>query len=109
MATRLFGRTMPSYALRSRPPLAISVYSRPRGAAVRTIILLVMISTQVSANDGESGIFLIQTKDFRGFQYGNPASRLPQIQADLFADKAHLHFVFPEKKCAGFISQPEIN
>ena len=81
----------------------------PRGAAVRTIILLVMKSTQVGANDGESGIFLIQTKDFRGFQYGNPASRPPQIQADLFADKAHLHFVFPEKKCAGFISQPEIN
>jgi hypothetical protein len=79
----------------------------PRGAAARTIFLLLMKSIQIIANDGESGIFLIETKDFHGFQYGNPASRPPQIQADLLADKVHLHFVFPEKKWA--ISQPEIN
>ncbi|MGB8411191.1 MAG: hypothetical protein WCE23_00040 [Candidatus Binatus sp.] len=81
----------------------------PRGAAARTIVLLLIKSIQVSANEGESGIFLIETKDFHGFQYGNPASRPPQIEADLFADKVHLHFVFPERKHAGFISQAEIN
>jgi len=81
----------------------------PRGAAARTIMLLLMKSIQVGANDGESGIFLIQTKDFHGFQYGNSANRPPSIAADLFGNKGRTHFVFRDKRCAGGISQPEIN
>jgi hypothetical protein len=77
--------------------------------AARVIFLLLIKSIVMGANHDESGVFLIQTKDFHGFQYGNPASHPPEIQADLFSDKVHLHFVFPNKKNAGFISQPEIN
>ena len=52
----------------------------PRGAAARTIFLLLMKSIQIIANDGESGIFLIETKDFHGFQYGNPAAARPKFR-----------------------------
>ena len=80
----------------------------PKGAAMRGITRLMLKSIDVVANSGQSGIFLIQNKNFRGFQYGNPDSRPGEIVDDLFADKGRLHFMFCDKKCGG-ISQAEIN
>jgi hypothetical protein len=80
----------------------------PKGEATRGITRLLLKSTQILANNGESGIFLIQNKNFRGFQYGNPDSRPFEVIDDLFADKGRLHFVFCEVRCGG-ISQAEIN
>jgi hypothetical protein len=80
----------------------------PKGAAMRGITRLMLKSIDVVANSGQSGIFLIQNKNFRGFQYGNPDSRQGEIVDDLFADKGRLHFMFCDKKRGG-ISQAEIN
>jgi hypothetical protein len=70
---------------------------------------LLFKSIETRANGGGSGIFLIQTNGFRGFQYGDPASHPPEVQVDLFSDQAHLHFVFSQKKNTVGISQAEIN
>jgi hypothetical protein len=81
----------------------------PGKAFRRTIPLLLLKSVLVDAHNSDSGIFLIQTKDFRGFQYGKPQSRPREIIDELFADKGRLHFTFRDKSCAGDISQAEIN
>jgi hypothetical protein len=78
-------------------------------AASRKIVLLLLKSVETAANGGGSGIFLIQTRDFRGFQYGDPASHPPEVQVDLYSDKVHLHFVFPQNKGSVGTSQAEIN
>jgi hypothetical protein len=81
----------------------------PRWRAARTIFLLVLKSVFVGAYSGGSGVLLVQTKDFRGFQYGDPAGHPSAIEVDLFGSKNRLHFVFPDKKDSGGISQAEIN
>jgi hypothetical protein len=78
-------------------------------AAARKIALLLFKSIETAANGGGSGIFLIRRGDFRGFQYGDPASHPPEVQVDLYSDKVHLHFVFPQKKGSVGASQAEIN
>lgn len=81
----------------------------PQRKALRIMTLLLLKSIYVSTNKSGSGIFLIQTGDFRGFQYGNPQGRPREIVDDLFADNGGLHFAFRDKSCAGGISQAEIN
>lgn len=81
----------------------------PRWDAVRTIFMLLFKSIDVDANSAQSGMFLLQTKDFRGFQYGNPASHPRVIEVDLFGSRNRLHFRFREKQGSAGISQPEIN
>ena len=81
----------------------------PRWDAARTIVLLVFKSIYVHANSAQSGIFLLHTKNFGGFQYGDPASHPRAIELDLFGSKNRLHFVFPNKTGSGGISQAEIN
>jgi hypothetical protein len=81
----------------------------PRGEADRRISLLLLKSFQVDANNGQTGIFLIENRDFRGFQYGNPQKHPSEIIDELFGDKARLHFAFRDKKGGAGISQAEIN
>jgi hypothetical protein len=81
----------------------------PQPQAVRRMTMLLLKSTDIIANSGESGVFLIQTKDFRGFQYGNPDSRPSRVVDDLYLVKGWLQFVFLENKNGAGISQPEIN
>jgi hypothetical protein len=81
----------------------------PRGEAARKISLLLLKSFDLTAKHGGSGIFVIQTSDFRGFQYGDPASHPPEVRVDLYSDKVQLHFVFPQKEGSVDISQAEIN
>jgi len=94
-------------AMLEMTPEKIGLFT-PEREAVRGITQLLLKSTQILVNNGESGIFLIQNKNFRGFQYGNPDSRPYDVVDDLFADKGRLHFVFCEERCGG-ISQAEIN
>jgi hypothetical protein len=59
----------------------------------------------------ESGIFFLRTKDYKGFQWGNPESRPRHVVADLFSDDSGMEFVFTGKgkgQPMG-ISQAEIN
>ena len=57
-----------------------------------------------------SGLFLIETEEFRGFQFGDPAKAHGEILDELHGNDMGLEFIFgrKEKKPLG-ISQPEIN
>jgi len=57
-----------------------------------------------------SGLFLIETEEFRGFQFGDPAKAHGEILDELYGNDMGLEFIFgrKEKKPLG-ISQPEIN
>jgi hypothetical protein len=81
----------------------------PRKDAVG-VMMLVLLKSMV-ARDGRSGIFSVQTRDFRGFQYGNPQSKPAVIRAELFTDGGALEFDFHQsaKENAAGISQAEIN
>jgi len=59
----------------------------------------------------QSGIYSIQTGNFRGFQYGDPHSRPRNVVAELFADDGGVTFIFAGqgKEHPLGISQPEIN
>jgi len=61
----------------------------------------------IVAYNGDTGIFFLQTKDLRGFQYGNPRDQTQEIVDDLFVEGGKIEFTFLEN-CAG-ISQSEIN
>jgi hypothetical protein len=69
-------------------------------------MMLLLFKPEMS-RDAESGIYLIRTKNFQGFQYGNPQARPSEIVDELFSDRARLEFNFPCK--GGCVSQAEIN
>ncbi len=76
----------------------------------RLTLLLLFKSIDIAAHDAQSGIFMIDTSDFKGFQYGNPESRQPRIDAVLYSDKGCVEFWFrsrPPDKAP--ISQADIN
>lgn len=58
---------------------------------------------------GRSGIFLIQVRDFRGFQYGDPKTGQREIVDDLFSEKGKVEFRFVQKANVPKFSQAEIN
>jgi hypothetical protein len=80
----------------------------PRNEAVGNSMLLVV---KAIAAPEESGIYSLQTKDFKGFQWGDPASKPRHVVADLFADDGGLEFIFtgPGKGQPLGITQAEIN
>jgi hypothetical protein len=93
-------------AMLETTPANFSVFMSRR-ESLRAFLLLMMKPTW----NLKTGIFLIQSKDFRGFQYGNPRSQPPEIIDELFSDNANLKFTFIEigKGRAINISQAEIN
>ena len=89
-------------------PGKISIFSS-RKEALRSMVLL-LFKPGIS-RDAESGIYFIQTKNFAGFQYGNPQSRPSEIVDELYSDHARLEFTFPCNGAGsiGCVSQAEIN
>lgn len=81
----------------------------PSGRAARKIALLLLKSTLILANNSELDIYLIQTKELRGFQCGDPDSRPFEVVDDLYSGETRLHFVFLWKRDGAAILQPEIN
>jgi hypothetical protein len=81
-----------------------------RGEGTRLTLLLMFKSGEIVVHDAKSGIFMIDTSGFRGFQYGNPESSQSQIDDVLYSDKGDVEFRFwscPPKKAP--ISQASIN
>ncbi len=95
-------------AILEMSPANISIFT-PRKEAVRSMMMLLL--KQFIAREADPGIYLIRTKDFRGFQYGNPQSRPSEIVDELFSDDERLEFTFPcrHKGSSTGISQAEIN
>jgi hypothetical protein len=82
----------------------------PRREAVGGAMLLLFKGIMVSQG-GESGIFRVRTKDFQGFQYGDPQQRPKSVDVELFADNGGFAFLFTQqaKGPVPAITQAEIN
>jgi len=81
-----------------------------RGKGARLTLLLMFKSTEVVVHDAKSGIFMIHTSGFRGFQYGNPENSQSRIDDVLYSETGGVEFRFsscPPKKAP--ISQVDIN
>lgn len=89
-------------------PGNISIFSS-RKEAVRSVMLLLF--KQFIGRDEDPGIYDLRTKDFRGFQYGNPRDSPREIVDELFSDNGRCDFTFPcrGKGSTGCPSQAEIN
>jgi len=90
-------------------PGNISIFGSRREALRASLLLLLK---PITAHGADSGIYNIQTKALRGFQYGNPQNRPAEIVDELFSDHERLLFTFLDCKCKGCdarISQAEIN
>jgi hypothetical protein len=60
--------------------------------------------------DPNSGIFVVQGKEFKGFQYGRPQNPPKQLSIELFPADGHLDLIFGQKKNEPtVISQADIN
>jgi hypothetical protein len=82
----------------------------PRKQAVGGAMLLV-IKGVIVPKSGESGIFRVRTKEFQGFQYGDPQQRPKSVDVEIFADDGGFGLVFavPQKEPVPTISQVDIN
>ena len=63
----------------------------------------------ISMPKAGSGIFSIQTRDFKGFQFENPQTRPSRITVKLFSNDGGIYVIFMQKPGAFAISQAEIN
>jgi hypothetical protein len=81
----------------------------PRGQAISRSMLLLMKG--ISAPRGaDSGIFLVRTGDFSGFQFGRPQSSSRGVSVELYSDSGSLDLIFGQKvNGSTIISQPDIN
>jgi hypothetical protein len=89
-------------------PGTISIFSSRR-EAVRSMML--SFFKPFLSRDAETGIYLIRTKNFEGFQYGNPQARPSEIVDELFSSDTRFEFTFPCKGAgrSHCPSQAEIN
>ena len=71
---------------------------------------MLLVMKGISAPRGaDSGIFAVQTGEFRGFQYGS-AGDPTGFSVELFADSGSLDFIFGQKANGPtVISQSDIN
>lgn len=68
---------------------------------------LLLIKTLVAQSD--SGIFEVQTNDFRGFQYGDPGKHPGRITVILYSSDSGIEFTFFQRNLSPAISQADIN
>jgi len=68
----------------------------PKSRAIQQDALLSMkVSTMPKG--AESGIFLVNTSEFKGFQYGRPQTPLKNLRVELFNSDVHLDILFGQK------------
>ena len=73
----------------------------------RTTTLLIF---KVLLVPGDSGIFMVQANDFKGFQYGDPIKHPKRITVSLYSAAGGIEFSFARKDMQPLaISQAEIN
>jgi hypothetical protein len=88
-------------------PNKVTVFSSRRTAVSQGLLLFVKAISV--PGDPSSGIFAIQGKEFKGFQYGVPQNPPKRLAVELFPDNDHLEFLFSQKKDGPTISQADIN
>lgn len=87
-------------------PSEITPFISRRQAISRQVLLLIKA---VSMPKAGSGIFSIQTRDFKGFQFENPQTRPSRITIELFSNEGGIDVIFMQKAEGPAISQGEIN
>lgn len=70
---------------------------------------MLLLIKAISMPKADSGIFSIQTRDFKGFQFENPQTRPSRITDELFSGDTGIDVVFMQKAGNPAISQAEIN
>jgi hypothetical protein len=89
-------------------PDKITLFSPSKTAVSQGVLL--MVKAICVPGDPNSGIFTVQGKEFKGFQYGRPQSPPKQLSVELFPDNGHLDLILGQKKNGPtVISQPDIN
>jgi hypothetical protein len=89
-------------------PDQICIFSS-RKQAIRQWILFTLKEGLVRGG-AESGLFLVNTKEFNGFQYGDPQKSSEHLSVELFGKDGHLDIIFVRKlNAAKTISQADVN
>jgi len=89
-------------------PDKITLLSSRKTAVSQGVLL--MVKGICVPGDPNSGIFAVQGKEFKGFQYGRPQSPPKQLSVELFPEDGHLALLFGQKKDGPtVISQADIN
>jgi len=89
-------------------PDMISPLSSKKTAA--SLGVLIMVKAICIPGDPDSGIFAVQGKEFKGFQYGSPQNPPKQLSVELFPEDGHLDLLFGQKTNGlVVISQADIN
>ena len=89
-------------------PGQITPFIPKRQAISRSMLLLMKgISAPMGA---DSGIFLVRTGDFNGFQFGRPQGSSKGFSVQLYSESCSLDFIFGQKvNGSTIISQPDVN
>lgn len=89
-------------------PDRITLLSSQKTAASQAVLL--MVKAICVPGDPNSGIFAVQGKDLKGFQYGRPQTPPKQLSVELFPENGHLDILFGQKKDGPtVISQADLN
>jgi len=89
-------------------PDKITFFTDRKTAASQGVLL--MVKAICVGGDPNSGIFTVQGKEFKGFQYGLPQNPPKQLSVELFPADGHLDLIFGQKKNGSMvISQADIN
>ncbi len=87
-------------------PSDITPFISRKQAISGQVLLLIKA---ISMPEAGSGIFSIQTRDFKGFQFENPQMCPSRITVELFSNEGGIDIMFMQKSGAPLISQSEIN
>ena len=69
-----------------------------------------MVKAICVPGDPNSGIFFVQGKEFKGFQYGRPQNPPKHLSVELFPEDGHLDLILDQKNNGTrVISQADIN
>lgn len=89
-------------------PDKITIFTDSRKVVSQGVLL--MVKAICVGGDPNSGIFSVQGKEFRGFQYGLPQNPPKRLSVELFPPDGHLDLIFAQKKNGSTtISQADIN
>jgi hypothetical protein len=89
-------------------PDKVTLFSNGRTPVSQGVLL--MVKAICVPGDPNSGIFAIQGKQFKGFQYGRPQSPPKRLSVELFPANGHLDLIFGQNTNGpSVISQTDIN
>lgn len=71
--------------------------------------MMLIIKSITLPEPASSGIFSFETREFYGFQYGDPTKAPKKIVANLYSADGKVEFIFAKKNAPVEMRQSEIN